>query len=101
MKLKVGDRVTADVGAGPQAGKIVGRWALGYMVLFDVAPPREYNMGENPTAMLPYWCDEHSGFHLGHWTSHGQRARHFWGTEIYNRINRYYRVHRPHHDKSQ
>lgn len=53
MKLKVGDRVTADVGAGPQAGKIVGRWALGYMVLFDVAPPREYNMGENPTAMLP------------------------------------------------
>ena len=65
MKLKVGDRVTADVGAGPQAGKIVGRWALGYMVLFDVAPPREYNMGENPTAMLPYWCDEHSGFHLG------------------------------------
>lgn len=30
-----------------------------------------------------------------------QRARHFWGTEIYNRINRYYRVHRPHHDKSQ
>jgi hypothetical protein len=45
-------------------------------------------------SLLPYWCDEHSGFHLGHWTSHGQRARHFWGTEIYNRINRYYRVHR-------
>ena len=55
-----------------------------------------------PTLVERYGlCDEHSGFHLGHWTSHGQRARHFWGTEIYNRINRYYRVHRPHHDKSQ
>ena len=59
-KLKVGDRVTADMGAGQQGGKIVGRWALGFMVLFDVAPPREYNMGENPAAMLPSFLEAQS-----------------------------------------
>lgn len=52
-RLRVGDRVVADIGAGAQGGLIVGRWALGYMVRFDQRPPREYNMGENPTAMLP------------------------------------------------
>ena len=54
-KFKIGMRVQtkADVGMGLR-GEVVGAWELGPIVRFDVAPPREYNMGENPTAMLDY-----------------------------------------------
>jgi len=54
-KFKKGQRVTADMGAGPQGGVIVGSWAFGHMVKFDRRPPREFNMGENPTALFDSW----------------------------------------------
>ena len=51
-RFKKGDRVTADLGDGRQAGTIVGSWAYGHMVKFDKAPPREF---ENPAGMLDTW----------------------------------------------
>ena len=54
-RFKKGDRVTADLADGRQAGTIVGSWAYGHMVKFDKTPPRGFNMGENPAGMLDTW----------------------------------------------
>ena len=47
-----------------------------------------------PGALLPYWCEKHGGFHLGHFDSLGRRALAGWGAELYGKVNAYARVHR-------
>ncbi|MBI5289914.1 MAG: hypothetical protein HY873_13155 [Chloroflexi bacterium] len=44
--------------------------------------------------LLPYWCAEHNGFHLGHFDPLGKRAFQGWGAELYNQVNSYKRRHR-------
>lgn len=44
--------------------------------------------------LLPYWCDKHDGYHLGHFNSLGKRALKGWGAFIYNSVNAYARARR-------
>lgn len=45
--------------------------------------PRRPNIGENGP-LLPYYCERHGGFHLGHFTR-GQAWK-AWAAEIYARV---------------
>lgn len=47
-----------------------------------------------PGTLLPYFCDEHGGYHLGHWNTLGKRAYAGWGAEAYSKVNAYGRVNR-------
>ena len=38
--------------------------------------------------LLPYRCDEHGGFHLGHFDPRGQRARDAWGGQAQGAVQR-------------
>jgi hypothetical protein len=47
-----------------------------------------------PGTLLPYRCERHGGFHLGHFSPLGRLAFEGWGAETYNIVNAYGRVNR-------
>jgi hypothetical protein len=78
-------------------------WKLTYATLAEAedayhrTPPRK----QRPGALLPYRCEEHGGFHLGHFDTLGKRAFAAWGAETYNKVNAYGRVNRRRAHKEQ